>query len=157
MTKVTEGLEDIQNALRYKNFGSILDMATETLRITHVDTQTHFVIKEEIIVSDDSTTYSRTFDESNINFESTFDFNRIFLECQQRYLNHLLQNRGHLFLNEVYDALGFQRTSDGAIVGWIYKEDDEEATYIDFGLDSETKEKTIILEFNVQGVIYDKI
>lgn len=161
MTKVTDILEQIQNTLSnaalndaFPHCGSLLDMATETLGITIVDTQIRFIIKEEITSSDDSSTYSRTFDATNINWQANNDFNNIFLQCQERYLNHLLQTQGHVFLNDVYDNLGFDRTSDGAIVGWIYNEDDEVKTYIDFGL---TSDNPLLISFNVQGVIYDKI
>lgn len=164
MTKLIEVLEDIQNELRYKNFGSILDMGTETLSITHVDTQIHLVIKEELTASEDPKTYSRTFDEMNIHFQTNDEYNKIYLLCQESYLNHLLKVRGHVFLNEVYDALGFERTSDGQLIGWVYNKNDEEKAFIDFGLDSDKNkffreglQKTVTLDFNVQGVIYDKI
>ena len=38
------------------------------------------------------------------------EFNLSFLKGRQRYANDLLKSRGHLFLNEVHDMLGIERT-----------------------------------------------
>jgi hypothetical protein len=113
----------------------------------------------ELVSTDD---ISRTFDDANRNFERTNEFNHIFLQVQQRYLNQMLQARGHMFLNDVYDHLGFERTRSGAILGWMYE--GEGMGYIDIGLDSEENKPFIddtraevLLTFNVDGVIFDKI
>lgn len=106
--------------------------------------------------------YARVFDESNINFQKNAEYNRIFLQCQQEYVNHLLRVRGHVFLNDVYDQLGFERTSPGAVVGWVLDGDGD--NYIDFGLFEASSERfmnqherSVILDFNVDGIVYDKI
>lgn len=92
-----------------------------------------------------------------------------FLKCQQQYANEKLKAQGHLFLNEVYDMLGIPRSKAGAVVGWIYDRNNPEKYsdgYVDFGLYSGTEsnrrfvngqEYNILLDFNVDGVIYDKI
>ena len=80
------------------------------------------------------------------------------------WVNDLLRARGHVFLNEVYDELGFERTKEGAIVGWVFNQDNGD-DYIDFGpwwQSLETVEEAgpggvIVLDFNVDGVIFDKI
>ena len=92
----------------------------------------------------------------------------MFLRAQQQYANDKLIAQGHLFLNEVYDMLGLPRTKAGAIVGWVY--DDNNAVgdnFVDFGIydvHRETArdfvngyERSILLDFNVDGVIYDLI
>lgn len=106
--------------------------------------------------------YARIFDELNKNFEKDPELNRIRVEAVQRYFNHLLQVRGHVFLNEVYDELGFEHSSAGAVVGWVLN--DEGDNYVDFGLYKASSsrfingdERAIILDFNVDGVIYNKI
>jgi hypothetical protein len=86
----------------------------------------------------------------------------MFLRAQQTYFNNILISRGHVFLNEVYDALGIDRTEAGAIVGWVIGGGDNK---IDFGIfDGENPrtrafvngyEHSILLDFNVDGVIYD--
>lgn len=107
--------------------------------------------------------YMREFNESNIHYEKTAEFNRIFLECQQRYLNHKLQARGHVFLNEVYEAIGFEPTKAGQLVGWVWKNKDGD-NYIDFGLYEAHAhefvmgvEPALCIDFNVDGVILDLI
>lgn len=106
--------------------------------------------------------YARIFDEISPNWQKDAELNRIFVQCQQNYANHLLQARGHVFLNEIYDSLGLERSRAGAVVGWVLNGDGD--SYIDFGLfepgDSRfinNIERSVVLDFNVDGIIYDKI
>lgn len=106
--------------------------------------------------------YARFFDEYSRNWVKNAEYNRLFVECQQRYLNDKLQAQGHVFLNEAYDALGIPRSSAGAVVGWVIGKDGD--NYIDFGMYTAYNspfingdERSILLDFNVDGVIYDKI
>lgn len=114
--------------------------------------------------------YARCFDESNPNWERTHMHNQFFLQCQQEYANMKLRSQGHLFLNEVYDMLGMPRSSEGAVVGWIWNPNDENHrgdNYVDFGIFEGNREQgmrfargweqSIWLDFNVDGIIYDKI
>lgn len=108
--------------------------------------------------------YARFFDEASINWSKTPEYNLTFLKCQQNYANDLLKSRGHIFLNEVYDLLGIPRSQAGAVVGWVKDVGDG---FVDFGLfDGENMrvrdfvngyERNILLDFNVDGVIYDMI
>lgn len=107
--------------------------------------------------------YARIFDEYNPNWKKNAELNKLFLQCQQNYANNLLRTRGHLFLNEVYDMLGFERTQAGAAVGWVVG-DGEGDQYVDFGLFITHNarfingdERSVILDFNVDGVMWDKI
>ena len=93
------------------------------------------------------------------------EYNLIFLRCQQNYANDLLKARGHVFLNEVYDMIGVPRSKAGSVVGWILTGNAGDH-FIDFGIfDDEDnirdfvngREGSILLDFNVDGVIYDKI
>ena len=62
----------------------------------------------------------------------------MFLRAQQNYWNQMLVARGHVFLNEVYDALGIERTQAGSIVGWVISENGD--NFIDFRIfDGEKK------------------
>lgn len=106
--------------------------------------------------------YGRWFDEGSLNWQKNTEMNHIFLECQQRYANNKLQAKGHMFLNEVYDALGLERSQAGAVVGWVINGDGD--GYIDFGMYEPGSnlfinniEPRILLDFNVDGVVYDKI
>lgn len=106
----------------------------------------------------------RFFDSANPNWDKNPTFSMMWLRGQQNILNDILHTRGHVFLNEVYDALGFEHTPEGAVLGWIDGEGDD---CIDFGLYDPNKESvrrfvngvdnTILLEFNHCGVIWNKI
>lgn len=96
--------------------------------------------------------YARKFEDNNVNWTKDPERNKLFLKCQQNYFNLSLSIRGHVFLNEIYDALGFPRSGSGAIVGWMRDPEDEEETYIDFQVDEDG-----YIDFNVDGVIYDKL
>lgn len=108
--------------------------------------------------------YAKIFDSSCDDWDKNPTNSMIFLTGQQAIANNLLHTRGHVFLNEVYEMLGFAHTSVGAVVGWV---DGMGDSFIDFGLynlESEAGrrfvnglENVIILDFNVDGVIYDKI
>lgn len=109
--------------------------------------------------------YAKFFDESNPNWTASPESNLFFLKLHQQHLNDQLMARGHVFLNEVYDALGMERTQAGAVVGWVKGYGDD---FIDFGIwDDDTMDRTLdfmtrredclLLDFNVDGVIYDKI
>lgn len=114
-----------------------------------------------VVPTDDS---CRFFDSSNPNWDKNPTFSMMWLKGQQNILNDLLHTRGHVFLNEVYDALGFPHTPQGAVLGWIDGEGDD---CIDFGLYDPNKESVrrfvngvnnvIMLEFNHDGVIWDRI
>lgn len=114
-----------------------------------------------VVPNDDS---CRFFDSSNPNWDKNPTFSMMWLKGQQNILNDILHTRGHVFLNEVYDALGFPHTPQGAVLGWIDGEGDD---CIDFGLYDPNKESVrrfvngvdnvIMLEFNHDGVIWDKI
>ena len=113
--------------------------------------------------------YAVYFDRSNPNWNDAMpDWNLTFLRGQQQYANHLLRSRGHLFLNEVYRAMNIPHTKAGAVVGWLYDSKVGDGC-VDFGLyEAGSPEEQdylyffrgydrILLDFNVDGVIWDKI
>lgn len=88
--------------------------------------------------------------------------NELFLRGHQNYLNDLFNSRGHVFLNEAYEALGFDHCEEGSVVGWIRGFGDQE---IDFGCWDDRGElredvfvngdtDSILLDFNVHGPIF---
>lgn len=106
-------------------------------------------------------------DKNNANWRNTSpDYNLMFVKAQETYANQLLTARGHVLLNDVLDSLGMARTHEGALVGWVLDKDGP--NFIDFGIrdlqgaqarvlglhDEETP--SIMLDFNVQGIIWDK-
>lgn len=110
--------------------------------------------------------YAKFFDEYSTSWSREPMYNLMFLKAQQNYANDRLRAKGHLLLNDVYDSLGIDRTKEGCVVGWTL--DDQGDDYVDFGifdrkmeprhLDFFTgREEAILLDFNVDGVVYDKI
>ena len=108
--------------------------------------------------------YAKVFDEGHRDWRKDPEQNMFFLKALQAQANDMLKSRGHLFLNEVYDLLGFKRTTAGASVGWIYDERNPVGdNFIDFGLFEVRRpavadfvngyERSIILDFNVVGDI----
>jgi hypothetical protein len=115
---------------------------------------------------DGASIYARFFDQFNPNWSKDPEISKLFLKSQQNYLNDLLHARGHLFLNEVYDSLGFEHSQAGSVVGWILHPDHD--NFIDFGVFHAAvnhdvrafvngDEPAVLLDFNVDGLIYDKI
>jgi hypothetical protein len=119
------------------------------------------------VASGDPSIYARFFDPTSTSWSKEPEYNLIFLKCQQNYANDLLKARGHVFLNEVYDMLGIPRSKAGAVVGWILTPDGQTDNYINFGVFDEKSETArdfvnghegaILLDFNVDGIIYDRI
>lgn len=112
--------------------------------------------------------YARFYDESCNAWEKDSEYNLMFLRAQQQYANDKLRTKGHLFLNEVYDELGIPRTKAGQVVGWIYDEKNPSGdNFVDFGIYETDREKArdfvngyervILLDFNVDGYILDKV
>ncbi|QED11594.1 hypothetical protein PP914_gp104 [Arthrobacter phage Qui] len=110
--------------------------------------------------------YAKFFDEYNKNWEKKPEYNLIFLKNVQNHMNDMLHVRGHVFLNDVYDRLGFDRTPEGAVVGWLLGNAEGDG-YIDFNIyDFQSaparmfvngNEPSILLDFNVDGIIYEQI
>lgn len=121
-----------------------------------------------LVNANDLSEFAKIFDAGNPGWEDDPEQNLMYLRKQQMYANNLLQTRGHLFLNEVYDMLGFPRTKAGNIVGWIYdKKNPAGDNYVDFGIyDLQNPachrfvngyEPSILLDFNIDGPILDSI
>lgn len=130
--------------------------------------ETEYYIDPEGNPLDNISEYARFFDAASENFAKDPEYNMMFLRRQQDYANEMLKSRGHLFLNEVYDLLDIPRSKAGQVVGWVYDKNGNTKgdNYVDFGLyrnDQGTRrfvnglEYNILLDFNVDGVIYDLI
>lgn len=106
--------------------------------------------------------YARVFDRGSLFWKNNTEMNLMFLRTQQNYANDILRIRGHLFLNEVYDMLNIPHTREGAVVGWILEKG--KSNYVDFGIYTLENsrfvnglETDVWLDFNVDGLIFDKI
>lgn len=112
--------------------------------------------------------YARIFDNGSMGWTKDPEYNLMFLKLQQNQANDRLRAQGYLFLNDVYDMLGIPRTKAGQIVGWIYDEDNPVGdNFVDFGIYDiynekacdfvNGRERSIVLDFNVDGNILDMI
>lgn len=113
--------------------------------------------------NDNPSLYCKFFDEASRYWRKDAMMNLMFLKCVQSQLNNRLQSRGYVFLNELYRDLDIPETSYGQVVGWIKTED----SFIDLGvydINDPAKrrfvngdERNILINPNVQGIIYDLI
>ena len=96
------------------------------------------------------------------------EYNLAKLRSVQSWATMTLNQRGHLFLNEVLDELGLERMPAGAVVGWMSEKYGGKDGYVDFGVLSQGdevafldfvtgREDHILLDFNVDGEIWRKI
>lgn len=96
----------------------------------------------------------RIFDCDNKNWSSNPEYNETFLKVLQNQLTDQLQKRGYLYLNEVWDCLGFKETFEGQLIGWIYNpEDPTKANRVDFGV-SNYEGESIVLNFSVDSIVF---
>lgn len=178
-TAIDQSFKDYRGRV-VERFGEVVDRelkynlkaAKVTEKVLDEETGKEKKVKTTIEVLNDGvdgySDYARFFDESCRPWEKDPEFNLTFLRAQERYANDLLVSRGHLFLNEVYDMLDIPRTKAGQIVGWKYDVKNPVGdNYVDFGIYDISKqekrdfvngyERSILLDFNVDGPIYNLI
>lgn len=132
---------------------------------------TETTVKKTIEVIDDpyagQSEYARCFTDGCVGWTKDPEANLVFLRAQERWANQRLQAIGHVFLNEIYDALGLPRSSAGAQMGWMYDPENPDRK-INFGIYNihipanrefvNGWERSIWLDFNVdKEPIYNKI
>jgi hypothetical protein len=149
---ITEIGEERESNLRTNREEVTVSDGKDSKKVVLADTQAH-------------SPYARFFDELSPNWSKTAEYNLLFLKAQQNYANDLLHARGHVFLNEVYDMLGIPRSKAGQVVGWLVSKTGD--NFVDFGMYDHYNnsahafvngyEHSILLDFNVDGVIFDKI
>lgn len=121
--------------------------------------------KVKVLDQDDASTHVRVFDATNTNWTHSPDYNVNFVKTQETMANDRLARKGHLFLNDVLDDLGFPRTRSGAVTGWVYEGGNGDG-FVDFGIKDLQGELArvmgtdedadyILLDFNHDGIILD--
>lgn len=115
--------------------------------------------------------YSAVFDQYSDRWRRSWMPEQVweYLKQKEREANDMLRIRKHIFLNEVYDLLGLERTEEGALVGWILTKNNPESK-VDFGMDliPESRKREFLtaqcnediwlrLHFNPDGLIYNMI
>ena len=125
------------------------------------------IVKETVDAVDSTQIYSefaRAFDDGCKGWEKNAEMNLYFLRSVQNWANEALKARKFLFLNDVYEELGFPKTAVGQIAGWYYDEKNPTGdNYVDFGIYNlynegardfvNGRERVIWLDFNCDGNI----
>lgn len=161
--RVTERFgEDLDKELR-------MGLKTKEIEEIVIDENGEEKIEKKTVTYVDETepsAFARYFDPSHPCWSDDVTRRMMFLRSQMDYANDKLRANRVLFLNEVYDMLGYPRVKEGQIVGWVYdKENETGDNYVDFGIydmnDPEKRDfvngrsESILLDFNVDGVVYD--
>ena len=175
-TAVDKGFKDYRNRV-IERFGKELDrelkynIKSDTVEVTELDEdgkEKTSKVTVNTVDPNELSEFARFYDDGCTGWTKDPELNLVFLKKQQCWANDLLKSRGWLTLNEVYDMLGITRTAAGMVVGWIYDEKHPVGdNFVDFGIydiNNEANrrfvnglERTILLDFNVDGNIYDKI
>ena len=161
--RVTERFgEEVEKEIRY-------GIKAEQIETTVVDEDGNETTVTDTVKTMDPNSYSdyaRFFDAASPYWQNDPEYNLMFLKAQQQYANDLLRAKGRLFLNDVYDMLGIEKTKAGQVVGWVYdRENPNGDNFVDFGIYDMSKERVrafvngyetnILLDFNVDGNIWD--
>lgn len=110
--------------------------------------------------------YSKFYDPSCAGWTKDPEANLLFLRMQQDAATKRLKRQGWLLLNDVYDMLGIDRTKEGMVTGWVFDEKHPVGdNFVDFGIYDTNRpanrafvngyENVILLDFNVDGNVYD--
>lgn len=152
--------EEMDRELRF-------DIRSEEIEKTVVDKKGKEKVEKENVqvVNAEPSIYARCFDEGCAQWTKDAECNRITLQNLQNYANDRLRLKGFLFLNEVYQMIGFEETKAGQIVGWFYDPKNSELqNHVDFGIFTACNsrfvngdERSVWLDFNVDGNILDMI
>ena len=108
--------------------------------------------------------YARLWDSTSPQWRHDTGSNHFFLKVAEREMNDKLHARGTLMLNEVFDMLGLERTSAGCVVGWT-SDDIGGDGFVNIGIDHPINDwdnhspegNPVILDFNVDGLVYEKV
>ena len=138
--------------------GDSVNVLTETI-------EAEVKVKKEKTDVEPVSQYAKWFDRVCTGWEEDAEWNLMYLKNQEYYMNMLLKTKGHLFLNDVYRALGMTLTKAGQFVGWIYDEENPIGdNFVDFGLMEERnrdfingRTNTVLLDFNVDGEIISRL
>lgn len=141
----------------------------EKVEVTEIDEKGKETTTEIVKTSNPAsefTKYDRCFTTGCKGHTKDANYNRDFVRQAEIFAQRKLDSQGHLFLNDVYEMFGFQKTPAGQLIGWVkdgptshgivnfgvYNLKDEAATMFVNG-----DELSVWLKFNVDGVVYDLI
>lgn len=108
--------------------------------------------------------YDLIFDEMVDEWQPDAQYNKWHLAQVEDAASRRLRTQGYLFLNDVYRMIGRYNSGamivkpEGQIVGWLYDPNNENLhNCVKLGLDKMQGDRNVVLHFNVDGPIIDKI
>lgn len=127
-------------------------------------------VKTTVLVPDengvDENGYARFFDVGCNGWESNAMLNQAFLKGAEAWFNQVLDQKGFVFLCDVYKYFGFRETKASHVVGWVKTKNDEDNengdNHISFRFNKDENfmkgySPSVILDFNVDGPILNLI
>lgn len=160
------------------------EVSAKKAKIKHEDGTKESLVTYHLVPSSGewmaASPYSRLWDENAMEWCANRDIQFLTLRSLENHFNQELNARGVVFLNDVYKALGLPMSKDAALVGWIKDYDKPKLAklaaelgrvpgdgVISFGVfENESPsaraylagdDDRVVLDFNVDGVIYDLI
>lgn len=160
------------------------EVSAKKAKIKHEDGTKESLVTYHLVPSSGewmaASPYSRLWDEDAIEWCANRDIQFLTLRSLENHFNQELNARGVVFLNDVYKALGLPMSKDAALVGWIKDYEKPKMAklaaelgripgdgVISFGVfENESPsaraylagdDNRVVLDFNVDGVIYDLI
>lgn len=128
--------------------------------------------REEIIPGANLSGFARMFEpekpdqyggwHGSTQWSPVHDYNLSFLTAKEQHFNDQLVVKGFVTINDVYSELGFPCTEAGMVCGWRYKSErgDGYISFRPFGIDGNWATgkdgDPIVLDFNIDGVIFDQ-
>lgn len=160
------------------------EVSAKKAKIKHEDGTKESLVTYHLVPSSGewmaASPYSRLWDENAMEWCANRDIQFLTLRSLENHFNQELNARGVVFLNDVYKALGLPMSKDAALVGWIKDYEKPKMAKlaaelgrvpgdgaISFGVfENESPsaraylagdDNRVVLDFNVDGVIYDLI
>lgn len=160
------------------------EVSAKKAKIKHEDGTKESLVTYHLVPSSGewmaASPYSRLWDENAMEWCANRDIQFLTLRSLENHFNQELNARGVVFLNDVYKALGLPMSKDAALVGWIKDYEKPKMAKlaaelgrvpgdgaISFGVfENESPsaraylagdDDRVVLDFNVDGVIYDLI
>ena len=160
------------------------EVSSKKAKIKHEDGSKESLVTYHLVPSSGewmaASPYSRLWDENAMEWCANRDIQFLTLRSLENHFNRELDVRGVVFLNDVYKALGLPMSKDAALVGWIKDYEKPKMAklaaelgripgdgVISFGVfENESPsaraylsgdDDRVVLDFNVDGVIYDLI
>jgi hypothetical protein len=132
---------------------------TETQEVTTVDEDGNEKTEVRVNASDANMLTGRWFMDSQEYASDDHQYNREWIKSKSLDLDNRLAINGYVTMNQVLDALGFERTKAGALFGWSFADGINITTTTTEIFDEESGEMIpqIYIRWNTPRSIYDEM